>query len=556
VETRLTEDLTRPEAPEAGVTVPIRPGGRSPLVAAALSFAFPGAGQLYLGRRVAAVAFAIPALAALAWAALQLSRGFVYFTLSMLDSEYALTVMIVAALVTAWRIAAIVHPFLVVRPLRLGSRAGAGLAILIVATLAMGNFVLANAYAAYSAVGQMASNDFIDGAPSTDEPTDAPDLTFAPENTGWPLWSAPPDASPGADPCATPTPGIAGMPASNHIALAAVQPALVFAADASPIPSSATPSPTPSSSHAPAVTPSPSPSPTPTPAVSPSASPTDSTPHRLTVLLAGVDFLAGRHHALTDSLMLVSIDLRTRDVSMVSVPRDTAAFPFYWGGEAPVNFKINSLANAIAAGRFGSPDSPMVTLANEIGYLVGVKVDYYAEIDMAGFSELIDLVGGVDINNPSLLNDPFTCTYVPAGPVHLNGWLALKYARSRESSSDYARASRQQIVLMALEKKLASPATLPKLGSVLGLAGKSIATNFPLKTARDYVDVAQHINKISRCVLGPPYNFHPDSSLTRGSWTSRLKLDQVANLSVALFGTDSRYYGQPGVAPAACKNRA
>ena len=274
----------------------------------------------------------------------------------------------------------------------------------------------------------------------------------------------------------------------------------------------------------------------------------------MTILLTGVDFISGRHHALNDSLMLVSIDLTTRKVAMVSVPRDTAAFPFYWGGQAPVNFKINSLANAISAGQFGSPDSPMVTLSNEIGYLVGVKVDYYAEIDMGGFIDLVNLAGGVDINNPTLLDDPFSCTYVPAGRVHLDGRQALSYSRSRESSNDYLRAGRQQIVMVALEKKIASPAMLPKVGSLLDLAGRSIATNFPLKTAKDYFDIAEHIGATSHCVLGPPYNYHPDSTLTGGSWTSRLLLDQVANLSVQLFGADSRYFGQPGVVPAACRN--
>jgi hypothetical protein len=107
--------------------------------------------------------------------------------------------------------------------------------------------------------------------------------------------------------------------------------------------------------------------------------------------------------------------------------------------------------------------------------------------------------------------------------------------------------------MVALEKKLASPAMLPMLGSLLALAGQSIATNFPLNTARDYVDAAEHISSISQCVLGPPYNYHPDSSLTDGTWTSRLLLDQVADLSVQLFGTDSRYYGQPGVVPASCQ---
>jgi len=175
---------------------------------------------------------------------------------------------------------------------------------------------------------------------------------------------------------------------------------------------------------------------------------------------------------------------------------------------------------------------------------------------MDGFRQMIDLVGGVDVYNPTVLDDPSSCTYVPVGTVHLDGPTALRYVRSRESSNDYARANRQQLVMIALEKKIAQPSMLPKLGSLLALAGKSIATNFPLNTAKDYVSIAQNLSGVSHCVLGPPYNYHPDSSLTGGSWTSRLLLDKVATLSVYYFGSDSLYAGKPGVSPAACQNHA
>ena len=81
----------------------------------------------------------------------------------------------------------------------------------------------------------------------------------------------------------------------------------------------------------------------------------------------------------------------------------------------------------------------MITLANEIGYLVGVRVDYYAEIDMDGFSQMIDLVGGVDVYNPTLLNDPFTCTYVPAGqrpPGRADGAQVRPIARELPTTTD------------------------------------------------------------------------------------------------------------------------
>jgi len=556
------------KSPEQSASAPAGRAAKSPLVAAALSFVFPGAGQLYLGRRVSAVVFFVPALIAVVWAVVQLGQGPVYFAVSLLDESYALTVMVVAAAVTAWRVAAIAHPFVVTRPRRFGLKAAVALAGLLILTVGVGDVVFSNAFAAYSASQRIASNDF-----TYPEESESPGLR-TPEPTvdwgGWPYSSPTEGISPTPGPTCPPSYMQAyRIPSSGVVAAAALPPALpAESPEASPSTSAspaasptANPSASPTASPSESASPSPSASPeataSPTPEITPSSSPTGSPgpATRLTIVLVGVDFMAGRSHALTDSLMLVSVQLQARTVAMVSVPRDIAAFPFYWGGQAPDTLKINALANAIAAGRFGSPDPPLVTLANEIGFLVGLKVDYYAEIDMDGFKQMIDLIGGVDINNPSVLNDPFTCTYVPAGLVHLDGSMALRYVRSRESTNDYWRASRQQLVLMALQKKMATPAMLPKVGSLLALAGKSIATNFPLKTAKDYVYTLEHIGSTRHCVLGPPYNYHPDSKLTNGTWTSRLKLDQVANLSVELFGAESRYYGQPGVVPAPCQNR-
>jgi polyisoprenyl-teichoic acid--peptidoglycan teichoic acid transferase len=575
------EETTHPGSASA------RPRSTSPVVAAVLSFVFPGVGQFYLGRRTSALAFAIPALAIVAWGLLQLSNGLVYFALSMLDDGYALTVMVAAAVFTAWRLVAIVHPFFVTRPVHLGARAGAVLAALVIGTIAMGDFAFSNAFAVYNADREIAVNDFHEPDSSPDTSPDSSPASTPTDYLPW-ITYVPFDASPSPSvgPSTTPfvcedypvklssvsgggiqaaalvpvvAPSIALVPFADPNASPSTDPSPSVGAETPP-PVDLSPSPPPSPEITPTEAGTPSPSPaapadsSPSPSASPSAVPTPN-PNRVTVLLTGVDFLQGRRHALNDTIILVSIDLQTRDVVMVSVPRDTANFPFYWGGQAPVNFKINGLANAISAGRFGSPDPPLVTLANEVGYLVGVKVDYYAEVDIAGFAKLIDAVGGIDLYNPTPLDDPFTCTSVPAGNVHLDSTNALRYARSRETSSDYYRSARQQRVLIALEKKMASPAMLPRLGSMIALVGQSVATNFPLNTARNYSSLAENVGAISGCVLGPPYNYHPDMTTTAGTWTSRLMLDRVANLSVKLFGTDSRYYGQPGVTPTACQSR-
>jgi len=277
-------------------------------------------------------------------------------------------------------------------------------------------------------------------------------------------------------------------------------------------------------------------------------------PNRITFLLVGSDYTAGRAHSLTDSLMLVSLDTSTGKVAMVNVPRDTSSFELYYGGWVPSTFRINTLLNAAGSPSFGSPDPPMKTLENEIGYLVGVPVNYYAALDLDGFSKMIDAVGGVDVYNLRAINDPLMGIVMAPGPVHLDGATAMRYVRSREGGgTDYLRSARQQDLLVALERKVASPAGLPRLGTLLSLAGKTIATDFPLSTARNYVAAVQHISVIEKCVLGEPYSYHPPTSSTGGYWTSRLDMDRVARLSVELFGRDSRYYGRYGVEPAACE---
>ena len=285
------------------------------------------------------------------------------------------------------------------------------------------------------------------------------------------------------------------------------------------------------------------------------ASPTRApNPNRITFLLVGVDWMPGRDHSLTDTMMLASIDTVTGKAAMVSVPRDTASFDLYYGGKAGVSFKLNTLMNAAMRSDFGSPDTPIKTLENEIGFLVGVHVDYYALISLAGLAGMIDTLGGIDVYNARAINDNTNKIYIGAGNIHLDGATAIGYVRSREGGgdSDYTRAARQQAVLMAIKSKLTSPAGLSRIGSLLTEAGRDIATDFPLNTARNYVTAVQRVSVVEGCVLGPPYNVHPDMSLSGGTWTTVLDMGRVANLSVELFGEDSRFYGQPGVAPAAC----
>jgi LCP family protein required for cell wall assembly len=272
---------------------------------------------------------------------------------------------------------------------------------------------------------------------------------------------------------------------------------------------------------------------------------------RITVLLTGVDQYSTRAQHLYDSLMVVSVDTKAKTIAMVSVPRDTAGYPQYWGGTGKI--KINAIPTYVRNGWLDSGDEPLPTLVKEISYLVGVPINYYGVMDLGAFMKIIDLVGGVDINNESAINDP---SYdwmdgspygfaLSVGPHHLNGRNALAYTRSRHGygNSDYARAARQQQVLASVAHKMATPAMITKLPSLMDAAGSSVTTNFPASQVADMVEFAQSVpsDNYANYVLGPPYSV---STATATAATSCLDLGKVAPLSVKLFGTDSRYYGK------------
>jgi len=246
---------------------------------------------------------------------------------------------------------------------------------------------------------------------------------------------------------------------------------------------------------------------------------------------------------------------------MLSVPRDTSEFPLYFGGV--FHGKINALMTWAYLNPKATPDAPVDTLTKELGFLLGVPINYYAAIDLANFEKVIDLVGGVDVNNANWINDP-TYGWLDGSPPgfqlspgrhHLDGSLALAYVRSRQGvgDSDYTRAARQQDLIVALAKRMASPAMIAQLPSILGAVAGAIKTDLPSDRLPDMVQLASGFDlaNITKIVLNAPYNYHPDSSTTGGIWTSRLHMDRIAALSVKLFGSDSRYYTPPAPTPSA-----
>lgn len=272
---------------------------------------------------------------------------------------------------------------------------------------------------------------------------------------------------------------------------------------------------------------------------------------RVNILLAGVDSSETRTHALTDTLIVVSVDPATGAVAMVSFPRDIARFELPDG--RTFRGKINALMSWAARHPDEFPDGPLPSVAQALGHLLGVPIHYYASIDLDGFAKMIDRVGGVTIDNKRAINDPGYGGWsdgrvgfrLPVGTHTLDGEAALAFVRSRKGAgdNDFNRARRQQQLLVALQRELIDPAMLPELPGLLEDLQDTVVSDFPPERLGEMLRIAQAVDDdgIERVVLGPPYAVRPTDGLDGAIYTLRLDMERVAALSIELFGDDSRY---------------
>jgi LCP family protein required for cell wall assembly len=285
-------------------------------------------------------------------------------------------------------------------------------------------------------------------------------------------------------------------------------------------------------------------------AVPPVATP-ETPESRINILLTGIDAAENRRTTLTDTLIVASIDPVSGDVALISFPRDIARFPTPDGGT--FKGKINSLMTYANNHPKQYPQGGLATLVEELGYLLGAPVNYYAAVDLDGFGRLIDAVGGITVNNPRAINDPTYTGWkdghsgfrLSAGKHKLNGETALAYARSRKGAgdSDFTRSARQQQILLALRQRVTDPSLLPHLPSIISVASETLSTNFPRERIEEMLGLARAVegdDSVRRVVLGPPYAKNPPAG-TPGGYQLVLDQERLARLSIDLFGDQSRY---------------
>jgi LCP family protein required for cell wall assembly len=230
--------------------------------------------------------------------------------------------------------------------------------------------------------------------------------------------------------------------------------------------------------------------PTPGTAV-PTPVPTFEVPDNTTnILLLGSDTTLDAEESRTDTMIIVSVNLDRKTASLISLPRDLYV---YQPGRT-----MNRLNTAMTLGGID-------LLKQTILYNFGIPVHYYARVDFAGFQQGIDAIGGIDVNVSCRLNDwrlispeldpededNWERFELPAGVHHMDGDLALWYARSRLSSSDFDRGRRQQQLLRAMLNQ----------GVDLGLVGDIPAL---WSTYQDTVDTDLDIGRLLQLAAVAP----------------------------------------------------
>ncbi len=233
-------------------------------------------------------------------------------------------------------------------------------------------------------------------------------------------------------------------------------------------------------------------------------------PQYLNILLLGSDNDAkfNPSNVLTQTIIIVSLNTKTNQVNMISIPRD------FW---VPIDGVSGGYGKIDQASGFGGIALTRQTIEKDFG----VHIDYYAWVGLQGFVKVIDTFGGIDIdvNHPVLDdvypndisgNDPYSAIrlYIPAGPQHLSGIHALEYVRSRHGDlqGDFGRSARQQQVLFQLKKVIENSNVISKIPQLANELQGSVVTDMSIIQLSQLAPLLTSIKTedIHRYILSPP----------------------------------------------------
>lgn len=235
---------------------------------------------------------------------------------------------------------------------------------------------------------------------------------------------------------------------------------------------------------------------------------------RINILVLGVGDPGHAGEKLSDTNMVVSISPATKQMAYISIPRDLR-----------VNIPGYGFAKINEANALGGPALARQVVQNTLG----IPIDYYAKADFSGLKRAVDAVGGVDVNVQQALSDPeYPCAkdeskacglQIAAGPQHMDGTVALEYARCRKGDcgNDFGRALRQQEILQAMKFKMFQPSfylNLVKINDMASVLGDDIETDLS-------INQLVHLSQLTKSippeqVINVVFSNQPGGLLTSG----------------------------------------
>ena len=240
---------------------------------------------------------------------------------------------------------------------------------------------------------------------------------------------------------------------------------------------------------------------------------------RVSILLLGADAGPQRSGIRTDSIIVASVEKATGRAALFSVPRNLVNVPlpdryaplFDCGCWASLINELYGYANA-NPDLFGGGANPGADVMKEtIGVLLGLSIDYFALVDLPGFVDVIDALGGVTIDvpvrisiylSPAIESDPWEQFDIQPGRQHLDGRASLAYVRSREDESDYERMTRQRCLLGALANSVDIGSFLTSYSKLANALEESLLTDVPRGDLPGLIELASDVDLESVATIG------------------------------------------------------
>jgi LCP family protein required for cell wall assembly len=245
---------------------------------------------------------------------------------------------------------------------------------------------------------------------------------------------------------------------------------------------------------------------------------TELDPPWVTILLLGSDEGPRQAGDRTDTMIVAAIQRETGRAVLLGVPRNLVGVPVRarWRYHEPLNW-LYQYANRRPRLFPGARDPGATALKQAISRLLGVRIDYYALVDLNGFVKMVDALGGVrilvrerivdEVTRPAWRETKPRIDVHPGRTYRFTGRTALAYVRSRKASSDYRRMARQRCFVSALAQQLDVRSVLGNFGSLAEAIESSVRTDVPLDRAPDLARLAASVDTRATITetFGPDY---------------------------------------------------